>query len=315
VNKFLVLASLIASTVFANTGIPQNEITKSQSNDFLELRSDDTFVYSNYYRVNVSNESNTIDLLNFVKINETFPLPAEPYKREKHYGGWLRDTSNCLNTRAKVLMRDSKSTVSFNPNGCTVEKGEWNDPYTGRLHVLAKDIQIDHLVALKNSYQTGGHEWDSAKRCLYANYKGNKFHLLSVNGPENLKKGDVTPSQYVPPNKAYTCEYLKNWLSVKVIWNLRITPKEGDAIQRIAVESKCDRSFMQMSAELLAEQQRYIESNKDLCGGVIPTNDPVPKPVEPVPSPTEPPTKPTSKPTISVNPTLPFIKPDPDIIP
>lgn len=242
-----------------------------------EIRSDDDFVYTHYYTIKVDPKAQSIDLLNFEDIIQTFPRPAEPYKRDTQYGKWLKD-SNCLDTRAKVLIRDSKSQVGFMPNGCTVEMGDWDDPYTGKLHTKSKDIQIDHVVALKNSYMTGGHEWAPAKRCLYANYMGNNFHLLSVNGPENLKKGDTTPSQYIPPNKAYTCEFLKQWLSIKTIWALRITPKEGDAIQKIAAENNCDRSKMQMTQEFLAEQHRFMEENMNLCGGVIPGY----KPEEPV---------------------------------
>jgi len=244
-----------------------------------EIRSDDDFVYTHYYMIKVDPKDDRIDLLKFEDINQTFPRPEVPYKREVHYGSWLTG-KDCLNTRAKVLMRDSSTNVTFAANGCNVDSGNWDDPYTGKLHEKAKDIQIDHVVALKNSYMTGGHEWAPAKRCLYANYMGNKFHLLSVNGPENLKKGDTTPSQYVPPNKAYTCEFLKHWLSIKTIWALRITPKEGDAIQKIAAENNCEKSKMQMSQEFLDSQKRYIEENMDLCGGVIPGYKPV-DPVDP----------------------------------
>lgn len=262
-KKFLVLIVLASTQVFAST-----------VSDFLEIRSDDTFVYSKYYIVNSTKPATSIDLLNFETVNETFPLPATPYNRDKQYGSWLKDSDGCLNTRAKVLIRDSAHPVTFAANGCTVDKGDWNDPYTGTLHTSSKDIQIDHLVALKNSYMSGGHEWAPAKRCLYANYMGNKFHLLSVDGRENLKKGDVSPRQYVPPNKAYTCEFLKNWLQVKAIWALRITPIEGDAIQKLVTDNKCDKAAFQITAQFLADQVRFIEDNKELCGGTIPGSFP-----------------------------------------
>lgn len=265
--------------------------------DLAEIKSDDDFIYSHYFQVKVNPRAQAIDLLKFEKINETFPLPEEPYKRDVHYGSWLKDEDSCLNTRAKVLVRDSTSTVTFAPNGCAVDSGKWDDPYTGLPHEKAKDVQIDHVVALKNSYMTGGHEWTPAKRCLYANYMGNKFHLLPVNGAENMKKGDTTPNQYVPPNKEYTCEFIKNWLSIKVIWALRITPKEGAAIQKIAEENNCEKSEMRMSQDYLQAQHRYIEDNMDLCGGVIPGYIPTEPgepnagavtPTEPVPEPTKP---------------------------
>lgn len=236
--------------------------------------SDEDFAtYNEYFQItepnsNLENAVQTdFDLLKFEKRNEKFPMPAEPYNRDRHFGGWLRDTTdgNCLNTRGKVLLRDSISDVSYTQNGCTIDKGEWDDPYTARIHVAAKDIQIDHLVALKNAYMTGAHEWDFKKRCLYANYMGNKFHLLSVNGRENIKKSDHTPSGYIPPNRAYTCEFIKNWLNVKLIWGLRITPKEGGAINRIVSDNHCDPQSFKVSPEALRAQREFMESHANLC--------------------------------------------------
>lgn len=234
------------------------------------LKSDEDFIYSNYYKVRVDPRAEIVDLLHFETIEETFPLPAEPYKRDVHFGGWLRDNTadSCLNTRAKVLVRDSVTPVTFSANHCTVTKGTWDDPYTARPHLNAHDIQIDHLVALKNAYMTGAFEWNFAKRCLYANYMGNKFHLLSVDGPENLKKSDHSPSAYVPPNKNYTCQFVKNWLNIKTIWSLRITPKEGDAIQNIVEANNCNPADFVISMQSLNEQQRFMTDHADLCATV-----------------------------------------------
>jgi hypothetical protein len=257
----------------------------TSTKDFTEITSNDDFKYSHYYMVKVDPVAASIDLLNFDDINQTFPLPAVPYNRDGQYGSWLTDENSCLNTRAKVLARDSSSPVTYLPNGCTVDKGEWNEPYTGRLHTSSRQIQIDHVVPLKNSYMNGGHEWEPAKRCLYANYLGNNFHLLSVDGPENLHKGDTTPAQYMPPNKAFACEYIKDWLTIKTIWSLRITPKEATAIQQVVASNNCDRSQMQVSADFLAEQHKFMEDNKDLCRGTIPGYKPDPAtPVNPNPT-------------------------------
>lgn len=233
------------------------------------LKSDEDFIYSNYYKVRVDPRAETIDLLHLENIEETFPLPAEPYKRDVHFGGWLRDNraDSCLNTRGHVLVRDSVTPPTFSSNKCTVQTGKWDDPYTARPHLKASEIQIDHLVALKNAYMTGAHEWNFAKRCLYANYMGNKFHLLSVDGPENLKKSDHTPAAYVPPNKNYTCQFVKNWLNVKLIWSLRITPQESDAIQNIVEANHCNRADFVVSMQSLNEQQRFMADHADLCSG------------------------------------------------
>ena len=231
------------------------------------LKSDEDFNYPDYYQIKEDPRLQVINMLVFDHIPEKFPMPAVPYNRDAHFGGWLRDSTNstCLNTRGKVLVRDSVTNVTYTPNGCTVDTGAWADPYTARMHTSSKDIQIDHVVALKNAYMTGAHEWDFKKRCLYGNFLGNPFHLLSVNGKENLKKSDSTPSGYVPPNKAYTCEFIKNWLNIKLIWSLRATPKEQSAIMTIVNDNQCDPRGFIVTAANLKVQRDYIVDNANLC--------------------------------------------------
>ena len=254
-SLFLSLFFLISSQTFAD------------SSAYNILKSDEDFNYPDYYQIKEDPRLQFVNMMVFEHIREKFPMPAVPYNRDVHFGGWLRDSSDgtCLNTRGKVLLRDSVTNITYTPNGCTVDTGGWDDPYTARLHKSAKDIQIDHVVALKNAYMTGAHEWSFKKRCLYANYLGNSFHLLSVNGKENLKKSDSTPSGYVPPNKAFTCEFIKNWLNIKLIWSLRATPQEQAAITTIIRDNQCDpRRFIVTTANLKV-QRDYMEDHAELC--------------------------------------------------
>lgn len=230
------------------------------------LKSDETFDYPDYYKVHEDSAASEIDLLNLDHVQQKFPKPDVPYNRDHQFGGWLRDKTDqsCLNTRGKVLVRDSESSVSYNASGCTVASGDWDDPYSGKHYTQASDIQIDHFVPLKNAYMTGAFEWDYAKRCLYANYLGIGFHLLAVQGHENMKKSDSAPDGYVPPNTNYTCQYLKQWLEIKLIWSLRMTPREVSAVQNIAQQNHCV-DFSMKSADL-SEQRRFMADHADLCG-------------------------------------------------
>lgn len=206
-------------------------------------------------------------LLEFTYHQDRYGDVEEPYNRKKHFGEWIKDgrENNCYNTRAKVLIRDSNMEVTLSKNGCTVVSGEWSDPYTGEDFTDAKDIQIDHFVPLKNAYISGADNWSHAERCLYANYMGNKFHLLSVYGKENNKKSDKTPEEYMPLNRSYRCQYLAQWLKVKMIWNLGLTPPEKQTIVQLAEENDCSPSEMTFSGQELVEQRRFISQNRDLC--------------------------------------------------
>lgn len=201
------------------------------------------------------------------RINSKYPLPPVPYSRDKQFGGWIKGQDNnqyCYNTRALVLKRDSKTAVSAN-NNCTVQTGTWNDNYTGKKITQASALQIDHLVPLKNAYMSGAFEWDAYKRCLYANYMGNNFHLISASGTENMKKGDKSPREYIPPNKKYTCQYLKIWLEVKYIWGLRFTPTEVAAIQNLARTNSCANKNFEIDQNEYQEQLDYMFDHRYLC--------------------------------------------------
>lgn len=211
-----------------------------------------------------------LDLMSWVHHPEELPDPPEPYNRKYHYGTWVRDPRDggCLNTRGKVLVRSSEIPVTFNARGCTVIRGRWQDPYSGQTFSDARDLQIDHVVPLKNSYINGGWKWNPSLRCLYANFLGNDFHLRAVNGPDNMEKGDRTPEQFMPPHSAFACEYLSDWLKIKLIWNLALGPSEARAIANLVKQNHCAGTGLSMSQQDLRQQRQRILEDGDLCHGL-----------------------------------------------
>lgn len=238
--------------------------TTTAYQELTQQATSETFKYTYYFTFALAT-GETINLAAFAKVNANFPLPAKDYDRDSQFGEWIRPIkSSCLNTRGVVLQRDSSVGVSTNSN-CTVTAGQWYDPYTNKNYTDADDIQIDHVVALKNAYMTGAHAWTDAKRCLYANYLGNDFHLLSVNGPENMRKSDKSPLEWTPPNKSFICDYLRHWLEIKFIWELKLTPREVAAIENQLKENQCSTEDMTVSAAEIQANRRYMEANKNLC--------------------------------------------------
>lgn len=212
-------------------------------------------------------KAKALSLLQFDHHNENYGDVNEAYNRLKHFGTWINDKSDdtCYNTRAKVLIRDSKTKVTFNSKGCTVVSGTWDEPYTNKEVTQASDIQIDHFVPLKNAYISGAYKWDYPKRCLYANFMGNPFHLISADSSQNMRKGDRTPEGYMPPAKNYACQYLEQWLKVKLIWDLGLTPPEKDAVVSLIQDNKCDLKQFNYAAKDLQDQRKFIDDHMDLC--------------------------------------------------
>jgi hypothetical protein len=206
-------------------------------------------------------------LLKFASHSGDYGTVAEKYNRAKHFGTWIRghNDNRCLNTRGLVLERDSHSSVSYSSDGCSVKTGSWQDPYAGQTYKDAADIQIDHFVPLKNAYISGAASWTTKKRCLYANFLGNDFHLLSVLGRENMRKSDKSPAGYMPPNPAYRCQYLNQWLKVKMIWSMNLSKEETSRIADLVKENHCDLTSFRYSGSDLTEQRRFIADNINLC--------------------------------------------------
>jgi len=265
--KILFVLSLGLNSSFASA------LTSTKSEYSAQTTSSDTFRYDHYFVIQeeelkdngAESGSKLVKLYQFNEVNNDLPYPTEKYNRTLHFGTWIRpDSKTCLNTRGLVLKRES-SIETQNSSNCTIRTGQWHDPYTDESFTEASQIQIDHLVPLKNAYMTGGFEWDNKKRCLYANFLGNRFHLLPVSGLQNEDKGDRSPAEYMPPNSNYQCQYLRNWLSIKLIWSLRLTPIEVDGIKKEIARNNCPSQDLTISVAEIRNQRKYIQDNANLC--------------------------------------------------
>lgn len=247
--------------------------------EYVELESGDTesalssnfTIYSSINLVFKVVREKTYSLLNWSFHIRNRVLEIPDYNRKEQFGRWINDPTDdtCFNTRAKVLQRDSSTTVAYkDTNKCVVAAGKWDDPYTGNTIQLAEGVQIDHLVALKNAYMSGAYKWNFKTRCLYANYMGVKTHLLSVDASENMKKGDKGPDHYMPPNPNHHCSYLKNWLKVKFLWGLRMTFSEAQAISTLIKENRCNLSSFYITEKEILKQAHYYQENIDLCENI-----------------------------------------------
>src|SRR5207253_433999 len=100
--------------------------------------------------------------------------------------------------------------VAFKTAGeCIVASGLLHDPYTGRDIRFERGpgssaVQIDHVVPLGDSWQKGAQQWTPEQRQQFANDPEN---LLAVDGTANQAKGDSDLATWLPPNRAYWCDY------------------------------------------------------------------------------------------------------------
>ena len=135
--------------------------------------------------------------------------------------------SGTCNTRETVLKRDGTSVVVN--SACTATAGKWYSPYDGATWTAASDVDIDHMVPLKNAWISGAWAWTTAKRESFANDL-NDPQLWAVTDNVNQSKSDKSPDAWKPPLTSYHCVYARAWVRVKYVWSLTVTSAEKSAV-------------------------------------------------------------------------------------
>lgn len=158
--------------------------------------------------------------------------PKTGYSRSQFGNGWQK-TAGC-DTRNIILARDLVDEVVS--EDCKILLGTLHDPYTGRTIQFTRgagtsgDVQIDHVVALSNAWQTGAQQLMFAKRQALAN---DPLNLLAVDGSANQQKSDGDAATWLPSNKVFRCQYVVRQIKVKTKYDLWVTSPEKQAMERI----------------------------------------------------------------------------------
>ena len=70
---------------------------------------------------------------------------------------------------SEVLHFESSTLAQVDPSGCTVVQGDWVSPYDGLVTTNPGDLQIDHVVALKEAWDSGAWAWNASALVAYGN--------------------------------------------------------------------------------------------------------------------------------------------------
>jgi hypothetical protein len=148
-----------------------------------------------------------------------------------------------------MLKRDLKEIVyKVKTRNCVVLSGILLDRYSGetinflRGNVTSMEVQIDHVVALSNAWQTGAFKLSVAQRTALAN---DPMNLFAVKGRLNSQKGDGDAATWLPPLKSFRCAYVAQQIAVKAKYSLWVTAPEKEAMVRIL--SACPKQLLPTS--------------------------------------------------------------------
>ena len=149
------------------------------------------------------------------------------YDRDR-FEHWVDADHDCQDTRDEVLAAESRVPVS----GCDITEGEWLSPYDRETWTRSSDVDIDHLVPLKEAWDSGAATWSDRLRRRYANDLGDRRTLVAVTDNVNQSKGERDVAEWLP--EYGVCRYVRQWTAVKLRWGLRVDPGERSALVRLA---------------------------------------------------------------------------------
>ncbi|ACL39713.1 conserved hypothetical protein [Pseudarthrobacter chlorophenolicus A6] len=163
--------------------------------------------------------------------------PKTGYSRDEFGPAWADTDRNGCDTRNDILARDlTGETFKAGTNNCVVMTGTLADRYTGtsitfvRGQATSSAVQIDHIVPLSDAWQKGAQQLSGDQRRELAN---DPLNLMAADGPTNGAKGDKDAATWLPPNRAFRCEYVARQTAVKAKYDLWVTRAEHDAIAGI----------------------------------------------------------------------------------
>jgi hypothetical protein len=163
--------------------------------------------------------------------------PKTGYTRAQFGQTWADVDRNGCDTRNDMLKRDlTNITYKVKTRDCVVLTGVLLDRYSGetinfvRGNVTSMEVQIDHVIALSNAWQTGAFKLTLIQRTALAN---DPMNLFAVKGRLNLQKSDGDAATWLPPLKSFRCAYIAQQIAVKAKYSLWVTAPEKEAMTRI----------------------------------------------------------------------------------
>lgn len=158
--------------------------------------------------------------------------PKTNYARTQFGDGWQKRGGCDLRN---IILRRDLTNVQVDDQ-CKVLSGILQDPYTGKVIQFERgpstsaDVQIDHVVALSNAWQTGAQALSPNERLALAN---DPLELVAVDGMANQQKSDGDAATWLPSNKNFRCQYVARQIAVKINYRLWVTAGEYAAMQAV----------------------------------------------------------------------------------
>lgn len=146
---------------------------------------------------------------------------------------WVDADKDGCDTRQEVLILEATGDLQMETGRCRVAAGEWLSLYDDVVVTKPSTLDIDHVVALKEAWESTAATWTDAQREAYANDLDAPFALIAVTASTNRSKSDRDPAEWKPPDESYWCVYAEAWIEVKLKWALTADADEVAALEEM----------------------------------------------------------------------------------
>lgn len=148
------------------------------------------------------------------------------------------DTADGCDTAAEVLLAEAVVAPTVEA-GCKLTGGRWTSYFDGQEVTGTGSLDVAHLVALGEAWESGASAWTATRREAYANDQGSDVSLVAVTSRINRKKADKDPADWMPPSPEVQCRYTGEWVATKLRWQLTADDRELEAL-KVYAEGPCE---------------------------------------------------------------------------
>lgn len=212
-----------------------------------------------------ADDSRALDVLALVKVENEYD---GGYDRILFAEGLDVDGDGC-STRDEVILRDALVAGQV-ADYCRVEAGGWFSVYDGVAVTDPESLDVDHVVALKEAWQSGAWHWSATRRAAFANDLTDTRTLRAVTATSNRSKGDADPSNWLPSDTTFVCTFLADWVAIKARWSLSMDQSEAGRIRNELTDRCPDQTIDPWPPTDVWELYRSAGPPAPTTSGVLP---------------------------------------------
>lgn len=146
---------------------------------------------------------------------------------------WIDVDRDGCDARREVLILEAVVSPAVGDR-CSLTGGSWYSAFDGVTITNASSVDMDHMVPLKEAWDSGAHAWSEDRRRTFANDIDLPEALIGVSRSSNRSKGADDPAEWLPPLASYHCQYVRDWMVVKITWELSVDAREFNSLRSVA---------------------------------------------------------------------------------